>query len=564
MSEKFKPQEASKLVEAHHIISETIVDQHGVERLIFNLDHDTKVVFRGREELPDLRPALIDRRLKPAFLGAAEPPVYCSDQVWQSYAHDLEHLMVESDQDCLVATATPLGVVDLALHLANKVSNPPPVGELMELKAKLSNQLVDHQIEELYDSIFAGCNILDEGQNRQHGLMEVALALAGQPAATEAIARKRAEQTARDERQLPETYGSSPNQPLDGATLEMLRDSHLMAVHTAPNPPDNNHRIYPTAFYTQATADCIPRISIHFSLNHPVESHFGGDFTGRRYTVVSPVADLVELNDKPDMLKDVDTYFSVEANQGLQLSDNSLLVELAPDQLKPLIIDGNRLLLREGSFDHQDIDDLRLGLEEYGVNSGYLNKWAAEAKDIYGVKAAQTDPGSSNILQENLRSLVVKAAINKLGGQVVQGGHRYVEDWSFQALVEGTAKQLGIRSNEIDHTISPEHNFEMRSCIRKQNLFQVTEVYQSSIKPATSSSLEEAKIAQAEEYWRLDSCRNAYLDLESLWQSLEGLKPVWRHIAIQADFLPYALPEKPKCDEQAMASWREHEGVPEI
>lgn len=119
---------------------------------------------------------------------------------------------------------------------------------------------------------------------------------------------------------------------LENDELYMADKKNWLLVHCTHYMPQINKNgelfIQNTA---AATGGEIPRATVHFTLNHTVVANNGGSWTDKGIVVLAPYDSLVEKNNKPAGFKIDDTFFSVGADAGLILPENSRIVKPVND-----------------------------------------------------------------------------------------------------------------------------------------------------------------------------------------------------------------------------------------
>ena len=592
---------------------ETTVDSLGIERQIFHLDPQTELVFRGKEELPDLS-ASFGKFGRPLLL-TAETPVYTDQQQFQAWQAAAKTDKDNHQQpDCLVATASPLGLVEAALALTSRQLYPGPVASLDQLQAKLKTGHSDPQVNDLYDSIFAAVTIAQETDNQtldpQSALVEVVLALAGDQQASQLLATKQAERASRDVQNYQQVYGGAPDRQPNPAELDHLRAQNLIAVHTTPTSPEHG-RILPTAAYNQQTKDYVPRISIHASPNHPVSSHLYGNFDSQDYTVVSPLVGLVAANGLPDVLCDVDIFFSVDADQGLKLPKETVVIQTGVTDQQPVLEQqAQKLSLRAGPFTEADLAQLSQSdyyyqrapptavvAEEIAqtLNSfAYIDLPESDLASYLDQPDDFVDINGQFILKTNLANLLeLKQLATSLGLETDlksvpadQQGRQLAQAYLkletdqvsdcqyitklFQEairknLVRGAIKAFGGDNVEAgahytfnqafqDKVHRTAKDFNLRTSLHTYTLEASFETSAYTSKRDSLDSLKQVQeldepTDEIEAYQARLELHRQYTNWQDVWHNLDKLKPQWRRIAIKTDMLAYASPNKPTMPE---------------
>ena len=360
---------------------EILIDQEDFLRQRFNVIDPQNpansliaVEFRGREELPitgkeegevhvvltrDTNPlhtnmdrygtwaeALTDSQHEGGVvLGepTADTAQAQSEKVWGIAADK------QADKVILHGLGTPEGVVDVALQLVGAgVGSPEATGKLLKLRGEMSSHKYSDETLKFMNTLFAVCyEVTDHTTSdvsHEEGLMLVALGLAGSKEASEAVAKAEKDfnikKTALDlgerattdwatgEKTLPD-HVAEAGEAVAPETIAAVKEAGLVAVHTTETRPLLGKVLRSTAEFNGGSNKQFPRDSIHFSLNHPVDSHMWGNFSGRPFTIVAPMAGMLESNGAPAAMADVDTYFMTKPGEGLTLPEGTTIIEVA-------------------------------------------------------------------------------------------------------------------------------------------------------------------------------------------------------------------------------------------
>lgn len=420
------------------IREEPIVDDQDLIRTRFIIEQavsgSVSFVFRGREELPTFTKNGPESTTTDV-ITTDQPPLFSSEERFTSWLssnddvepteHTFEEAIESGDEQVeFIATNSPLGIVDVAIRLQELgIGQPEDPQRLKNLRERIAKFEVDDEIMELFDDIYASAAINSESGKAENqpspdASMIVALALAGVPEARQIIQSKRAisDQLTREIQADNLAYESRqdeinpdkimvPGEALSDEALEDLKALNLVAVHTTMTDPTHNGEanergIKPSGEYNLNTSQSNVRPSIHFSLNHPVVSHFAGTFSDRPYTILERIDELAKDNGAPANINGVDSFFDVNPGELLKISPNAKMIELVrpdtdPDHEKPFVeIEGNHIKIRAGNLNSKDMQQLVEILDpETAKNSPELAaKFIAEEMvskgDIYLNKSA--------------------------------------------------------------------------------------------------------------------------------------------------------------------------------
>ncbi len=331
------------------------IDQAEFERQVYSYDGNL-FSFRGREELP------IYKSVKDSATRlVGERPQHVSDTDYLLYEAEINETETGGKKiHHVVATKTPLGVVELAMELGGQKP------QLEALRDKLRQREYDRQVLAFLDGLVAA-NYVDE-QAKQflpsanpHAEALATLSLLGDPEAQAALLRKV---------QVLQEIGT-PEQPSDEREFraEPLRVENLVCVHATKYRPQSDGEsgfLVPTTF--DATGGKALRNSVHTALNHKVEAvFFGGEWEGTDYVVLSPMQDMMEANGLPTVLNTVDTWWVRNPGESLRFPDATLVEAAGGDLPTFYSVENDGKLIRFKS-DGFTIDDVRklvnLKLEE--------------------------------------------------------------------------------------------------------------------------------------------------------------------------------------------------------
>jgi hypothetical protein len=419
VSELQKPEVASPLLQEQQELQllsgdfekftqpqEVVDDQFFVRRQYSLDDGHIKIVFRGREELPVLDAVEGVTQV----LSLEEKPKYTSGDDFGEWAAILTEgdpygdvferasRNEESDQVNLIASATPMGLVDCAIKLTEAGIGGGSSEELNGLKKDLANGTVTDEVIQLYDSIIAATLISKEGSlNRpipegsvinEDGLMQVVLAMCGEEAALQIVQTKSqllagydaatlSDAKVRAGRGPEDADMKQPGERLSADELEIVRSHGFVAVHTSAVMPYHIAENGEGVSVIRSTAEFggdgelqFPRSTVHFSLNHAVESHVQGSFDNRPVTVVAPLEKILELNGAPAVLHGVDTYTSSNPGEGVFVPEQSTIIHTTESSNGSFIEQsGNVIEIHANKIDHSALQEYAALIKELGGNA---------------------------------------------------------------------------------------------------------------------------------------------------------------------------------------------------
>lgn len=365
--------QGNTIQQMEHLSFRPVVDLEGFKRSLYTVTSPDgpvfSIMFRGREELPivegdenatqvvvasDVRPIHtgVDRygKWQKALTGDSEErgvvmePTTSENvdaqigRIWSMAAQE------GSEEISLQVPGTAEGVLDAAVVLAkNGIGSEETVGTLMSLRSRLSDGRHDEETVELLDKILIAASGSVDSISREDGLILLVLSLGGDQKATELLGEidkqfqinyravnlgRMAYFSYEEGKMIHPDKVAEPGEQIDESVLEQIKEAGLVGVHTTETNPLLGGIIRPTSEFNQGRPDNMPRDSIHFSLNHTVESHEGGDFRGRPFTVIAPLEGLVKINGAPSAMADVDTSFVTGPGEGLVLPKDTIVVEV--------------------------------------------------------------------------------------------------------------------------------------------------------------------------------------------------------------------------------------------
>ncbi|MGN0919419.1 MAG: hypothetical protein ACI4OR_01480 [Alphaproteobacteria bacterium] len=115
-----------------------------------------------------------------------------------------------------------------------------------------------------------------------------------------------------------------------------INPEHICLVHVTKYFPQRNAKgQYELETLATATHLKFPRNTIHFALNHHVESHTAGGWDEMPYVVLAPMADVSRLNHQNPMgISAVDTFYEMDVGENLRLPESAFLIYPASPAIK--------------------------------------------------------------------------------------------------------------------------------------------------------------------------------------------------------------------------------------
>ncbi len=421
---------------------EVFVDQADLQRTEFSVADGVSLYFRGREELPtheregSVVTAVLSQQERPLHTSGDDFGEWVAIQTQGNPTADPFERAVDEDAESvvLIALATPEGVVDTAITLCESgfvASDPARIEALKSLKERIAKREIDDEVINYYDQLYASTTVgfedglpTEKGRLEQ-GLIEVALMLTGDSEASDIVAAKTEIRSAYDaatSQEEAEQYGyesdtiRQPGEQLTPEELEMLAEKHLVLVHTSPVEPMSIDQsgtgmrvMRPRSEFQARSRDQYLRSTLHWSLNHPVESHMQGNFSGREFTIIAPMEKVAELNGAPAVLYGVDTYYTTSPSEGMLIPAEATILDMHNDQDSPIIEQtGNTIKVREGAMNTKDLQELTAfvaaNFAEQLADSGadieliidrFLEQLTSDSqiRNVYGERSIKSDDG---------------------------------------------------------------------------------------------------------------------------------------------------------------------------
>lgn len=133
----------------------------------------------------------------------------------------------------------------------------------------------------------------------------------------------------------------------------------ICLVHTTsymPKKDAEKHLYIENTSY--ATGGLIPRATVHFSLNHIVESHIEGNWDNTPYVILVPFNSMVKENGNPLEFSTVDTYFLGSPDKPMRLPDDCMLVRPSERIKKLYSVSPNMTFYKSKNFTETEKDEL--------------------------------------------------------------------------------------------------------------------------------------------------------------------------------------------------------------
>jgi hypothetical protein len=365
------------------------IDADGATREVFtfinNQGNEVKVVFYTREELPYSSEVI--EGTTPVILG--EAPKHRDKVEWEEFIKDVKDASGNQDplnQDgfqvrearktnntLLLVENTPLHILDLAFHLGLEGKQWREARQAIAQRNVYSPEVIS-----MIDDMIAGTVVDDEGnlvkRGNQRGEALAVMALLGDTKARASLDKKRTvlEDLDKKRQDHQSEFYANKYQALteQGAKIP---ERPFWATHvTSFKPEVTDQGILVRSSFDGSGGELI-RNTVHFSLNGPINSAFGGGgWENMPYVISGNLSDMRDANGNPLMVNPVDTYFLTNPGQPLLIPNAELTM---PGKLPPGVIRekrGNVTVYKDEGLAPEDIDTLFK--TQFDENRGILSE----------------------------------------------------------------------------------------------------------------------------------------------------------------------------------------------
>lgn len=335
------PEKVNLLIEK--LSPEVFKDDDGNDRASYSFStgngKPVKVIFYSPGEIPYNNQVTQDRR---SFV-IGEQPKWRDKDVWQGFLskvkQDSKTTHPPTDLDSPIALAERIEAVDneratffvesgprQLLDIAFVLGVEDPIfGESRKLA---TNKRLDDTANALIDRVIALKAQLPEKSHHAEALL--LLALQGDQKARDLLDQTLKIQEKKDQVNR-EQVGGAIKEWVEGRSGPTLNLNELIAVHVTRFYPKKGQNGLEMSSTFDGTDWQVPRDTVHFSLNHPVEAHMFGNWDDTPIAVIAPLDKMIGVNGKPLVLNTVDTFFEVSPGTRIKLPEGSVIVR--PDKL---------------------------------------------------------------------------------------------------------------------------------------------------------------------------------------------------------------------------------------
>lgn len=339
-------------------------------------------IFYSAQEIPTVSDPMKDKKV----FVYGEKPKKATDQEWfdsqeairnsslnknlltkGTYWWDISEAM-DKENALFMVEATPKNVLDLAFTLGVESRT------LRNLRAELSRGHMTDEVLDFTDAIIAGKIVGADGKIRTDanfdGEAVMVRALTGDIEAEQELKKRQQIITELDQRSSQEEIeelkadlpdlekrlpvGEKPIEPKDLALVRVVPDEPTLM---------DGKMVLQTVF---DRSGFIPRPTLHFTLNHLVGAHSGGDWTGTQVTIVSPFDKAVELNGSPISINTSDTFFAQTPGRAFVVPEGSSVIKPGKTQNAELFkkVDDTQVVYKTKDFTPADIQKIESDLDK--------------------------------------------------------------------------------------------------------------------------------------------------------------------------------------------------------
>jgi len=457
--------------------------EDGTDRVVFT-DGTVSFSFKSPEEYP-LYPT--QQRSKTTLLTeTSKRPIYTGDP-FGDYGREVvsrapkteegRHFTVDHTLTGMLRLAAELRPEDQPLHqLASEVQQGHyPERALLILDAMAAASYVNEEGEIVYEPDANGDALVIEsllGNAEAQQQVAVRIARLHKHDALKALAdhTNRQDHYAAFSESYSVPAGEKEPQPAD-----------FMAIHATEHRPkrDSAGRIM---LQTRFDTVGFSRSSLHFSMNHLVESHTLGQFDNAACVVVTPFDKMLQANGTPKNIVGVDTWWTRNPGEAVTCPDATLVEpnDFESDML--FVREGDSLKYKVGNFTAENIDQLVTGfakiegsallpympkqIKESIVSKagsigdvGLLLQADPEAKQavVAALAESQTEDATARGLRYLAKKLAVDTVLQEHDVDVFFGG-----EWSTsgESKIRALAKSLDTENSA--HSETPEYRMEQQ------------------------------------------------------------------------------------------------------
>ncbi|MFH1162050.1 MAG: hypothetical protein V1696_02120 [Candidatus Jorgensenbacteria bacterium] len=366
---------------------ETFEDEEGIERTLFTFEckggGSVKAMFYRREELPAVGNILEGKQ---ATVFGEEPRHRKKDE-WGKLVSSIGERSTKKDtrnkvlNPGIVDTGTLAegnavfvveqnmkSLLDMAFVLG--VENP----KLRKLRSLISEGKTNDEVERFVDQVIAGKVLDDEGVRKdvpdQEGETLFLLGLMGNEDASRILEQKRMQLVRYDEARDNEHLVALKEGAERMTREQPLKLKELIAVHLTKFMPRQSEARDAWELQTsyEATGKKMPRITQHFTLNHPIVAAGAyGSWEDASIAVLMPLDRMIERNGKPSLLNTVDTFWEVSPGRRTILpKDDAWLVKPGAIEEEGKLVEhrGHELTYKSKNFGPEDVKALAKSWKE--------------------------------------------------------------------------------------------------------------------------------------------------------------------------------------------------------
>lgn len=348
---------------------ETIEDEEGISRTVFTFQREgvpVRVIFHGHDDLP-----LIPNETNLFSFGtetrnrSQEDIKKFHDRIQEKGGRRLNPEILDNrnladGKALFLVEQQPRALLDMAIALGAETQ------EIREMRKSALEGEGTEALEQMIDRTIAADAMDDDGrvksQPDKSGEALSLLALLGDYEAHALLTQRLSALEALTENvQTARVDQLRAHVEQHGKDVEPLKLNELVAVHVTRFEPKFNKTTkewrIPSTY--RATKGEYPRITQHFTLNHPVRSAgLYGSWEDSPTVILSPLESMMEKNGKPDNLNTIDTFWVTSPGRDIRVDAERGILIRPDDTLLPgefMRQRGREVLYKSGEMTIEDI-----------------------------------------------------------------------------------------------------------------------------------------------------------------------------------------------------------------
>lgn len=223
------------------------------------------------------------------------------------------------------------------------------------------------------------------------------------------------------------------------------------------------------------------RNTVHFTLNHPVESHMMGEWDDKDIIIIAPLQDVMEANGNPTCFNTVDTFWATAENAPVRMKNGVIIMpsnDLPQNQMVSQRAGSNKIIYRKitsiedapaliehlREADYTFVNRTKNLLDEFvsAFQNEFRHKWSEKLiaditpDNILEFALAMPEEFQQDFLsaaQSYIRKSATFSALNAIDAPVMPGGMwSWADDWNATCDSKLFAQELGSLSEAHSNT----------------------------------------------------------------------------------------------------------------